>query len=920
MKNILLSLLAGCLALPMWGQQADTDSVAKINIGYNIAVPVDESTFSNYGIGKDEIGDSPEVELGKALYGKIGGLNVFQGTGLSQNNHAWFSVHGHAPLVFVDGFRRDMNLLNIEEIESVNVLTDAVATALYGVQGANGVILVTTKRGEHSKLKISVNYQTGVDTQFRSPEFLDAYNYGAVLNQALINDNLPAKYSVRELKAFKSGEYPYAYPNVNWWDEVYKDCSTNHQLNISFKGGNKKFKYYSALMYSFNKAMLKEQDFDSRYDTSPTDIRLNFRTNIDFALTKTTNVTLNLLGRLQEMNTANNIQNVFNDVYRVPSAAFPIRTEAGLWGGNLIYTTHNPVAQLQGHGNARHSYGSMLADFSVKQNLDFITKGLSANVAIAFDYHGSMYDTTWQNYRYSDTNGRFLPDGTLVSSPLIYDKDSEELEHWQYFLNLYTNSMVNANVSYERKFNLHEVAASVVYSQQSNTIDKRNSSTKRQELKAFLGYSYDKRYFLNAAINRSGTAYLPKHDRFTLYPAVSAAWIASNESFLKDNRFVDFLKIRASYGLSGWDGGLSHELYLSNYVSNDGGYYWGDKAENAWGQHEKQELPTENLKVEKSERFTFGVDFRALRNRLTASVDAYAEKRSQILAKADALYSSVIGISAGYQNIGINKYKGLDASLGWNDKINQFEYGVKLNLSYLKSKVVKDNRGFQEYDYLYHHGDPVGQFYGLEAIGFFKDEQEIKESPQQTFSTVHPGDVKYKDQNGDKIIDDRDIVKVAGAYEVPFYYGFNLRMAYKGIELNADFQGATGRTVSLLDSPLYMPLANNGNISSTFLNREIPWTAENKENATMPRLSTQTNVNNLQGSSLWYKEVAFLKLRNLRLAYTLPASWTKKMNVKIYVQGTNLFSADNLKFTDPEQLGANYPALRSYWGGLTINF
>ena len=367
-------------------------------------------------------------------------------------------------------------------------------------------------------------------------------------------------------------------------------------------------------------------------------------------------------------------------------------------------------------------------------------------------------------------------------------------------------------------------------------------------------------------------------------------------------------------------GGLSHELYLTNYVNKDGGYYWGNKAENAWGQHEKQDLPTENLRVEKSERFTFGVDFKALRNRLAASVDVYTEKRSQILANANALYSSVIGVSAGYQNIGINKYKGLDASLSWSDKINKFEYGVKLNLSYMKSEVVKDNRGFQEYDYLYHNGDLVGQYYGLEAIGFFKDQQEIDESPQQTFSTVQPGDVKYKDQNDDKIIDDRDIVKVAGAYEVPFYYGFNLRMAYKGIELNADFQGATGRTVSLLDSPLYKPLANNGNISSTFLDREIPWTAENKENATMPRLSTQTSVNNYKGSSLWYKEVAFLKLRNLRLAYTLPKSWTKKMNLKVYVEGTNLFSVDNLKFTDPEQLEATYPALRSYWGGLTINF
>lgn len=922
MRNILLLILIGWhVSLPLLGQQTDTIATKSnsFSMGHNIIVVSDRSASSSSKVERDEINDSPELEAGKALYGKIAGLNVYQGTGISRDNHAWFTMHGHTPLVFVDGFRRDINLINIEEIESVNVLSDAVATALYGVQGANGVILLSTKRGEDSKLKIGVDYQVGINTQFRAPKFLDAYNYGAVLNRALTTDNLPAKYSVRELQAFKSGNHPYAYPNVDWWDEVFKDFGTNHQLNISFKGGNQRFKYYAGVMFSHDKSMLREQKEDSRYDTSPTDIRLNFRSNLDAALTNTTHLTLNLLGRLQETNVPSNVHNVFSALYKVPSAAFPVKTEEGIWGGNQVYGDTNPVAQLQGHGNNRFSYGTLLADLTLKQNLDFIAKGLSASVAVAFDYNGNMYDDTWQTYRYSDPNGYFLSDGTLVSTPLIYGKDSEKLEHYQYFKSLYTNAMLNASVAYERIFGLNRIAGNLIYCQQSNTVQGRNNSTKRQEIKTFVEYSYGQRYLLNGVVNYSGTAYLPKHHRFTAYPAISAAWIASNEPFLKNNRFIDFLKIRASYGLSGWDGSLWHELYLTGYEDGTN-YFFGDNAAAAWAQHEKQQLPTEDLKVEKSKRFTLGADFRGFRDRLGVTIDLYTEKRSDILLNTTAVNSSVIGIPVGYQNIGINKYRGIDASLSWNDRINRFEYGIKLNLSYMESEVVRDSRGFQEFDYLYHIGDRVGQSYGLEAIGFFSDQAEIESSPVQNFSVVQPGDVKYKDQNGDKIVDEKDIVKLAGSNEAPFYYGFNVKFAYKGIELNADFQGTTGMTVNLLNSPLYKPLVDNGNISATYLNREIPWSYENREQATMPRLSTLSNVNNYQNSSLWYKKVSFLKLRNLRLAYTFPKSWTKGINLKLYVQGTNLFSVDNLHFTDPEQLEATYPALRSYWGGFALNF
>ena len=326
------------------------------------------------------------------------------------------------------------------------------------------------------------------------------------------------------------------------------------------------------------------------------------------------------------------------------------------------------------------------------------------------------------------------------------------------------------------------------------------------------------------------------------------------------------------------------------------------------------------LVAEKSEKATFGFDIAAFDNRLNASVEGFYEKRSDVLVSGANSTSGIIGITVGQVNEGIYKYKGLDASLSWNDKIGDFHYGIGASMSYLNSKIVNENQAYQEYDYLYTKGNRIGQMYGLEAIGFFNSQQEINNSPQQTFSNVVPGDVKYKDQNGDNRIDEKDVVKMFGSSVPRFYFGFNLNFSYKRFELSADFQGMTGITVSLLNSPLYSPLVNNGNISNTFLNEEISWTPENKAKATMPRLTTQENLNNYRASSLWYRDGSFLKLRNLLVAYTFPKSQTRFADLKVFVQGTNLFSLDNIHFADPEQLGIAYPSTRSYWAGIKLNF
>jgi hypothetical protein len=332
------------------------------------------------------------------------------------------------------------------------------------------------------------------------------------------------------------------------------------------------------------------------------------------------------------------------------------------------------------------------------------------------------------------------------------------------------------------------------------------------------------------------------------------------------------------------------------------------------------DLPVVGLVAEKSEKFTLGVDLKAFNTRLDASVEGFYEKRSDMLVSGSNSTSGIIGIGIGRTNEGVHKFRGFDVSLSWNDKIGDFGYVLSSNMSYINSEVINENQAYQEYDYLYTQGNRVGQRYGLEAIGFFYSQQEINNSPRQTFSQVSPGDVKYKDQNGDNIIDEKDVVRMFGSNIPRFYFGFNINLEYKRFELDADFQGLTGMTISLLDSPLYKPLVGNGNISETFLSNETYWTPSNKENVTMPRLTTMENLNNYRPSSLWYRDGSFLKLRNLLLSYTFPKSQVGFADMKLFVQGTNLFSLDNIHFADPEQLGIAYPATRSYWTGIKFNF
>ena len=909
-KYLILPLLLLC-GVAASAQEETASQMDSIILGNSFGLQADGNAAKCSAV----FDKSPEVDIAKALYGQFSGLLVKQGKGRSEENQSSFSLHGHTPLVLVDGFPRDINDVTGLEIESVTVLKDAAAAALYGVKGANGVVMITTKRGEATPLKVTAKYQYGVATMFRAPEFSDAYTYGVMANQARALDGLAPKYDDNELFALYSGQFPYAYPNVDWWNEIYRSHGDNHRAQFTFTGGNRNFRYFAAVDYMKDDALYVKPTADDRYNANTYDNRLGIRANVDVNITKTTAMKVGVMARLSEFNTPYWDGRIEKVLYSTPAAAFPIRQADETYGGSAIYGANNPVAILQESGQHQYSQSKVLADATLRQDLGMLLPGLSADAGVAFDYIGKMTEVASKEYRYSELVSKIGFDGTttyLQSEQKWYGTNSKTVDFSHWFNSLRMKFELQGRINWERQFGKHHAEVHAAYRQRSWIQNERNASSKTQEILGTASYSWNDRVFADLVVNYSGSAYLPKGSRFNLYPALNVAAVV-----LPDD---PYMKVYGSIGLAGSDDELTHELYRQVYGSSNGhSYRYGMDGGSSKSGKAEGNLAALTLAPELSRKATFGIDTKFFGKRLGVTADFFAEDRRNIYITTSNI-SEVIGIGVNKQSLGENKYKGIDLSLNWNDKAGDFEYGVYANGGWLFTEVVNDGQAFQQYDYLYHAGNPVGQRYGLEVIGIFQNQLEINNSPRQTFSDVRPGDLKYRDQNADGVIDSQDVVKMFGSSTPLLQFGFGVNLGYKGFKLFADFQGVTGVTVSLLDSPLYQPLVNNGTISNTFLNREVTWTPETAATATMPRLTTLENSNNYRANSLWYRDGSFIKLRNLGVSYTIPKKAARISDITISLNGTNLFSLDNIQFADPEMLGDYYPSTRVFWGGVKFNF
>lgn len=906
-------------------------SSEKVNYGFGLQQTNAECTGAVSTVYAENIDKSSAFSIGNSLYGNVLGLTTMQSTGVVWEQMPSMYIRGlktlngnNGILLVVDGLERDNNwqalkYITPEEVESVSVLRDAAALALYGYRGVNGVVNIVTKRGKYDTREINFSYDHAFNYMTRKPELADAYTYASALNEALTNDGKQVRYSQNELNAFKNGTSPYLYPNVNWWEEVFRDRGASDIATLSFRGGSTKMRYYTMMNLQNNRGFIKNFDTNADYSTQEKYSKANFRTNLDIDLSPKTKMQANIMGILNEFSRPGmGSDNLISKLYQLPSAAFPIRTESGLWGGNTTWGENwNPVALTEGRAYSKGHTRGLYADMSLRQDLSSLTKGLGASVRIGYDNLASYWENHTKGYKYGMASVASWENGLPIAGEEITGGKDTEMSgdsklDWQY--RAFNFQM---NVDWQRQFGVHSLYSMLLYTYKYDNAKGINNTFYRQNAGWYTHYGFKNRYFADFTLMASASNLLAPDHRWNVSPTVGLAWLISNEKFMQSQNVVDFLKLRASFGMLNTDN-IPGNGYWNETVGGGNGYPINNNFGGDGGWHEGR-LASVNGTTEKAYKYNAGVDATLFKG-LTLTVDGFYERRSDIWVSSDGQNSAVLGASGSYVNAGIVDSWGTEIGANYYKKMGNVELNLGGTFTYNRSKIIEMLEEPAAYDYTRSTGNPVGQIFGLQAIGYFVDQADIDNSLPQQFGPVKAGDIKYKDMNGDKVINSDDRVAMGYNSTCPeIYYSFSLGLEWKGLGFSAQFQGV-GNYTAILSGTYYHPLVDNTTISNyVYRNR---WTPETP-NARFPRLTTETVDNNLQTSSLWLADRSFLKLRNCEVYYKLPSSWLNRFwvkNAKVYVRGVDLLCFDSIDQLDPEAMNNSYPATRSIHVGLSVGF
>lgn len=906
-------------------------SSEKVNYGFGLQQTNAESTGAVSTVYAENIDKSSAFSIGNSLYGNVLGLTTMQSTGVVWEQMPSMYIRGlktlngnNGILLVVDGLERDNNwqalkYITPEEVESVSVLRDAAALALYGYRGVNGVVNIVTKRGKYDTREINFSYDHAFNYMTRKPELADAYTYASALNEALTNDGKQVRYSQNELNAFKNGTSPYLYPNVNWWEEVFRDRGASDIATLSFRGGSTKMRYYTMMNLQNNRGFIKNFDTNADYSTQEKYSKANFRTNLDIDLSPKTKMQANIMGILNEFSRPGmGSDNLISKLYQLPSAAFPIRTESGLWGGNTTWGENwNPVALTEGRAYSKGHTRGLYADMSLRQDLSSLTKGLGASVRIGYDNLASYWENHTKGYKYGMASVASWENGLPIAGEEITGGKDTEMSgdsklDWQY--RAFNFQM---NVDWQRQFGVHSLYSMLLYTYKYDNAKGINNTFYRQNAGWYTHYGFKNRYFADFTLMASASNLLAPDHRWNVSPTVGLAWLISNEKFMQSQNVVDFLKLRASFGMLNTDN-IPGNGYWNETVGGGNGYPINNNFGGDGGWHEGR-LASVNGTTEKAYKYNAGVDATLFKG-LTLTVDGFYERRSDIWVSSDGQNSAVLGASGSYVNAGIVDSWGTEIGANYYKKMGNVELNLGGTFTYNRSKIIEMLEEPAAYDYTRSTGNPVGQIFGLQAIGYFVDQADIDNSLPQQFGPVKAGDIKYKDMNGDKVINSDDRVAMGYNSTCPeIYYSFSLGLEWKGLGFSAQFQGV-GNYTAILSGTYYRPLVDNTTISNyVYRNR---WTPETP-NARFPRLTTETVDNNLQTSSLWLADRSFLKLRNCEVYYKLSSSWLNRFwvkNAKVYVRGVDLLCFDSIDQLDPEAMNSSYPATRSIHVGLSVGF
>ena len=923
LRNILIySLLGFCLvpaAANAQVQLGDKKS-QKVDLGYGVESTEFLTTAATYTITAEELSRTSAISLADALYGKLLGLTALQNTGFKgeEGRGATFNIRGVQTtgetdiLILVDGVERPIDRITVEEVESVTVLRDAAAVAMYGHEGINGVLLVKTKRGQAESgfhFKAGASHKVQFNPQMA--DMVSAYDYARALNTARQNDGNNAAYTEAELQKFKDHSDPFVYPDVNWKDEVFKNTAGETNAFVSMYGGSDKVEYYTVLDYTDARGLYKHPDQGS-WNSQLKYSKANIRTNVDFAVTRTTRVKTNILAVFMETNGVPNLNS--NDawwhLYKVPALAFPIRTQGGVWGGSQTYGDFNLVAKATGTGFAKTHQRQIWADMTLEQDLDFLVEGLKFYVGGSYDNASNTFENRTKGYQY----GWNYYDAGGVMREAVMGTVEDKLQFNYWVDSQWRIGTLNTGLKYAKRFNNGDnFAANANYNMKSEIRDGQSHTWYRANWNLALHYDHAERFVADVvlAANGSNRSYPAK---WAFSPTVGLGWIFANNPA----GVLNYGKLRMSGGIQHTDYVPAEGLWLAAWNASHGQFWYGSSFNGTYGAFLAQ-FPTSDFRQEAAYKANLGIDLR-IADCLDFTLDGFYQQRRNILVSAGSLNSAVVGIQSSYDDRGRVASYGAEAGLRF---AKTFSNGLNLNfggnIAAVRSQILEWIES-PAYPNLSVIGGPADAQRGLIALGFFQSQNEIESSPLQEFGQVKVGDIKYKDVNGDGVINENDYVAMDFGGSFPaLNYGFSLGLDYKGFGINATFQGAAGQTKSLMYvDGVWGALSDNRNLSQEYYYNcfDVAGAA-----ALYPRLSTENVANNAQNSTIWYRNVNWFKLRDCEVYYKLPASVVRAIKLaeaKIFVQGQNLLSIGNIPAMDAENLNTGYPVMKAVTFGLSV--
>ena len=878
----------------------------------------------------DEIVKSPVSNISNAVAGRIPGLVSMQGSGQPGADESTLYIRGAGtwndaePLYVIDGVERNQaQFLRMDpsEIESFSILKDAAATAVYGSKAANGVVLVTTKRGEEGRPSVRFNSSVTLNRPTRYPNYLDSYESLVLYNEALQNDGKDPVYSEEDLMHYKLQDDPYRYPNTDWYKLMMKPFSVQSNESLSVRGGTKSVKYFVSGTYMYQDGQLKTEQ-GKVYNPKFSYRRYTIRSNVDVLLTRAFTFSIDISGGFTDKQQPYSNRDVFENMNRIPSWVMPATNPDGSYAGTTDFPTANPMYLLNTKGRRRERNNTVNSSLKLSYDFSQWVKGLKLSLR-------ASHDSNFGNYgQWTETQSTYQ----LISAPGHEDRYQELVE--KAFVTTSSGSISStrkvygeANLTYHRQFQLHDVSGQLI----ANLSDYRSGTSIPYKSVSFIGrfnYAFSNRYFLemNGAF-RGSENFAPGH-RFGFFPSVSAGWNMQNEQFVKNNaRWIKQFKLRGSYGLTG------NDYANTRFIFKEGKWTTGTTAYARFGAQDGSSMGYTTEPVianplatwETAHQANIGADMAFAVTKggvVNFSVDRFLENRTGVLMTPNSI-PGIIGIGFADMNIGKTKKNGWEFEGGFTKKVNKkFDYYVKGNFTYVHNEVVYKDEPESTLAWQKEEGNRIGQNFGYVVIGYFKDQQDIDNSPvQQVGSTPIPGDFKYMDYNNDGVVNEYDKVAIGYSKIPEIIYGFSFGASYKNFALDVHFQGAAHSSVFISNYLMY-EFYNRGRVQDIHLGR---WTPETADTATYPALHVGATSQNHNRNSYFLKENAYLRLKNVELSYNLKFAKTAALkSARFHISGVNLMTWDKIGVVDPEtptgSTGAVYPQTMGVSFGASLSF